>query len=754
MACPTNRFARPIIGPNAGASLLSAISGRRSTILYFAGVRLIPVFVLAAALNIGNAAVAQVMVNDPAQAMVMLNTVSRFSPVREKPAASPEADPASQNTKASESHRKSEQSGNPVTSGQAASPGNAGGNASANAEKPLAESLPAVATDDPIRAKAVMVDINSETLNYDKDHDVYVATGAVHMVISEQNSELCADRLTYDRNQELAIAEGRVVIIKNGQRTEGKYAKIDLTRRSALINDAMTTVSAVRVKAKQSFVNNNEIILENGKMIISGVLYQQLAANGGLSNLSQDTGRGSQQARLRREYSKKVYQNRAEMASQLSFTQRQLYGTADGAAGQPVNFDDTPDKVSRFSLKAKEIEVVRHEDNYDEITLKHPALYAGRFKLFNLPNTDFSYDGTARNIQYLGPDIGSYRAYGGMYAGPGWDFHVGKGSLRLSPVMSYGTPGFWSSDGKSGKQISAGLGFGGIAHFRDPNTSIDLSYNSRVGAPVLFADRKLWSDSTHFMASYNDTYHNGLMGQNERPTYIAQVTDYRVLKDFNKFQLTSFESVGVAKDNFFPNFRENYFVTAKGADPQTLGRMQLQLQLTNTAPLLRFGRYASVGMRAQLLTAAYTSADFIALGRIGPTLNLTLFDNRLQSSLGYTVTQSIGKSPFVFDSYYGGAQNLSVNNLFRVNKFLSIGNQGSYSLNRDNARKALAVGNMMYMLVGPQDLKATIGYDFVNSRSYFGLNYFPGTKNTVVQFDKMKIMQPVNYTQPGIGSTF
>lgn len=705
--------------------------------------RTVPLFVLAVALNVGNVALAQVIINDPAQAMMMLNAASRFSPVREKSAAAAsDAGEKSGNSASSDTRHTSD---NPVKSAPALTP------ESDKATSPSAESSAAA---DSIRAKAVMVDINSETLNYDKDHDVYVATGAVHMVISEQNSELYADRLTYDRNQELAIAEGRVVIIKNGQRTEGKYAKIDLTRRSALINDAMTTVSAVRVKAKQSFVNNNEIILENGKMIISGVLYQQLAANGGLSNLSQSTGRGSQQARLRREYSKKVYENRAEMASQLSFAQRQLYGMTDGASAQSVNFDDTPDKVSRFSLKAKEIEVVRHDDGYDEITLKHPSLYAGRFKLFNLPNTDFSYDGTSRNIQYLGPDIGSYRAYGGMYAGPGWDFHVGKGSLRLSPALSYGSPGFWSSDGKSGKQISAGLGFGGIAHFRDPNTSIDLSYNSRVGAPVLFADRKLFGDSTHFMASYNDIYQNGLLGQNERPTYIAQLTDYRVLKNFSKFQVSSFESLGVARDNFFPNFRQNYFVTAKGVDPRTLGRMQLQLQLTNTAPLLRFGRYASIGMRAQLLTAAYTSADFIALGRIGPTLNLTLFDNRLQSSLGYTITQSIGKSPFVFDSYYGGAQNLSVNNLFRINKFLSIGNQGSYSLNRDNARKALAVGNMMYMLVGPQDLKATIGYDFVNSRSYFGLNYFPGTKNTVVQFDKMKIMQPVNYTQPGIGSTF
>jgi hypothetical protein len=605
-----------------------------------------------------------------------------------------------------------------------------------------------------IHAKAVLVDINSDTLNYDKDHDVYIATGAVHMVISEQNSELYSDKLTYDRNQNLAIAEGKVVIIKNGQRTEGSYAKIDLTRKSALINDVSTTLSAVRIKAKQSLVNNHELIFENGRLVISGQMYQQLAAAGGLNNIGQNTGKGSQQAKLSREYSKKVYANRAAMMSQLSYDEKLLYQSIDATANEPPNYDDTPDKISRFNIKAREINMVRNEDGYDDISLKHSSLYAGKYKLFNLPDSDFSFDGTTKNIQYLGPDIGSYRAYGGAYLGPGWDFHTGPGSIRFSPIVSYGSVGFWAPNGKDGKTIKAGLGVGGILHYRDSKTTADLSYSSHVGTPILFFDRQL-GQSTHLMATYNDSYVNGLLGQTERPTYIAQVTDYRVLKDFNKFQLTAFESAGFAKDNFYPNFRQTYFVSNTGrTDPQTLGRAQLQLQVNNTAPLVRFGPHASLGMRAQLLTAAYTSADFLAIGRIGPTFNVNLFDQRLQSSIGYTVSHSIGKTPFVFDSYYGGKQNLSLNNLFRINKYLSIGNSGSYSLNRDNARHALAVGNLVYFLVGPQDLKAQIGYDFIYNRSYFGLNYYPGTKNSVIGYDKMRVNQPTNYTQPGSGATF
>lgn len=617
------------------------------------------------------------------------------------------------------------------------------------------DAAPAVnASGAPIQARAVMVDINSNTLNYDKDHDVYVATGSVHMIISEQNSELYTDKLTYDQNQDLAIAEGNVVIIKNGQRTEGTYAKIDLTRKSALINDTATVISAVKVKAKQSFVNNNEIQMENGRLIISGVMFQRLAMQGGLSNLSQSTGKGSNQARLKREYSKKVFQNRS-LFNQLTIDQQETLNKLQTFDASKDNFSESPDKLSRFSMKARDIEIVRHKDGYDDITLHHPSLYAGKHKLFNMPDTDFSYDNGAKSFQYLGPDVGSNRAYGGAYAGPGWDFHLGRGSLRVSPFASYGSPGFWSSNGKDGKQISNGLGVGGIMHYRDPDTTVDVAYNSHVGSPILFADRRIYGDSVHLMVSHNDIYQNGLLGQNERPTYIAQLTDYRVLKQFSKFQLSSFESLGYAKDNFYPNFRESYFISSQGKSPQTLGRAQFQLQLQNTSPLFRFGKYAAVGMRAQLLTSAYTSSDYVALGRIGPTLNLNLLGNRLQSSLGYTLSHSIGKSPFVFDSYYGGAQNVSMNNLFRINKYMSIGNSGSFSLNRDNAKKALAVGNMFYMMVGPTDLKATIGYDFINSRSYFGFNYYPGPSNTVVNFDKMRVTQPTDYTQSGgAGSRF
>jgi hypothetical protein len=57
-------------------------------------------------------------------------------------------------------------------------------------------------------------------------------------------------------------------------------------------------------------------------------------------------------------------------------------------------------------------------------------------------------------------------------------------------------------------------------------------------------------------------------------------------------------------------------------------------------------------------------------------------------------------------------------------------------------------------MVGPQDFKASIGYDFINARSYFGFNVYPGPKNTIVNFDQAKVTQPAHYKNPAAVSKF
>ncbi len=613
-------------------------------------------------------------------------------------------------------------------------------------EEDEASAIPPVT--EPIKARAVMVDINSNTLNYDKDHDVYVATGSVHMVISEQNSELYADKLTYDQNQDLVIAEGSVTIIKDGQKTHGSYAKIDLGRKSALINDYLTSVEKVRIKAKNAFVNAKFVQYENGRIIITPDMLTELAGGKGTKKLIKGDKQkpGSNNAA-----SEKMRSPSDEDITQLASMSRELELNDEDLTAPKVDANTDADgvKKSNFALKMKQIDVYRTESGYNRVVGRSPSLYFKGRKIAGLHSTEFSMDEPSGTMEYLGPDIGYDPDYGGMYFGPGWDFRAGEhGSIRVSPLVSFGGGGRRSRGGARFEDKGVGPGAGAVLHYRDPKTFLDVAYNTRVGQPVLLGERKLLDGKTRLRLSANEDYTNGFLGY-ERPGYGLSVYDHRDLKEFDKFRLSSYSSAGWYKDEFFPTFDEEFFVKAKEDKPGMAGRAQVQLELRNTKPLLRVGKFMDFGLRANIAASGYTTGDFIGLIRGGPTMNLHVGD-RFGSTLQYFIAATAGDTPFVFDSYYRGRQNLIWNNSVRINNHLTMGMRSDMNLMRDNDKNALFTGNQLYMLVGPKNVKLNLAYDVIRKRSYFGVNFFPSGGSRALDFEKMRIFQPETYSSPAI----
>ncbi len=598
-----------------------------------------------------------------------------------------------------------------------------------------------------LKARAVMVDINSDTLNYDKDRDVYVATGSVHMVISEQNSELFADKMTYDQNQDLVIAEGNVVIVKDGQKTNGSYAKIDLSRKSALINDYATAVQKVRIKAQTAFVDSKFVQYENGRIILEpGAMQAAFSRLGG--------GRGSivrSQPAAKTTVPSGEDENISRLATQH---QQQLESTdlsdsGDGDTG--VNAVAAPKQASawgdKFHWKAKEIDVYRDQNGYNQVFTRWPSLYYKNWKIASMPTSEFSFDEPSGSMEYLGPDIGYDPDYGGFYLGPGWDFRVGgHSSVRISPLLSMGGGGRRMRGGAQFEDRGVGPGVGAIVHFRSPDTTLDFGYNSRVGQPVLLGEHKLFDGKTRLKASANEDYINGFMGY-ERPGYGLQITDGRKIKEWSKFRLDSYASLGWYKDEFFPTYDDTWFVAAKGDKPGQAGRLQWQGEFRNTKPLLSLGgptHNVNFGFRANVIASAYSTGDFAGLIRGGPTMNVQLGD-RFTSSLRYYFAYGGGETPFVFDTYYQGRQNMVWSNAVKINEYLTVGMRSNMSLLRDNARNSLFTGNQLFMLVGPRDVKFNVAYDVIRKRSFFGINFYPGTEEKAVDFEQMRVFQPETY---------
>lgn len=625
-------------------------------------------------------------------------------------------------------------------------------------QTPPISGAPATASgQEPLKARAVMVDISSNTLNYDKDHDVYIATGSVHMVISEQNSELYADKLTYDQNQDLAIAEGNVVIIKNGEKTYGSYAKIDLSRRSALVNDYRTMVQQVRIKAKEAFLNPKYVQYENGRIILDAAMMQYLtqSAMQGLNRRKGNTAAQLNRNQRVADPTNVAYMNNEDISrlgsravnalQQANSDLVRQYGSYEGPVVTPDTDEDGVNK-SLFSLKMRQVDVHRSDSGYDKIIAKWPSLYMGRRRLMTMPSVDFSYDEPSGTMEYLGPDIGVDPDYGGLHFGPGWDFRVGEhGSIRLSPLVSYGSGGTRRQGGRY-EDTGTGPGVGGIVHYRDPKTFLDIAYNTRVGQPVLLGERKLIGNGTRLRVSANDDYINGFLGY-ERPNYGLQVYDQRRLLEVGNMQLSSFSSVGWYRDEFFPTLDSQFFVDAKQATPGTAGRAQVQLDFRNTKPLLQVGRSVDFGFVGNMTLAGYSTGDFMGIMRAGPSMNVRLGD-RFLSNVNYFYAFTGGDTPFVFDSYYRGSQNVVWQNAVKLNRFMTLGLRQDINLRRENARGDLLTGNQVFMVLGPKDVKFNVAFDLIRKRSYFGVNFMPGEGARAVDFEKARVFQPENYKQP------
>lgn len=614
-----------------------------------------------------------------------------------------------------------------------------------------------------LKAKAVVVDVNSKTLTYDRDRDVYIATGAVHVVISEQNSELFADQVIYDQNQNLLIAEGHVNIFKNGQKTVGTYAKIDLARQSALINDIATSVEQVRIKAQQSLIGSDYMIFENGRLILTpemlaGALGQKpVKQKSATANQTVQAAKPSQsspqsQTVAKGSVSKTVkYDPFTEGDLSKISTRDPLAGSIEGQYLSPVSAgEENPaedmTQTDFMHIKAKEVDIYRWADGYTKVDLTKPSLYAGKFKLATLSNAQFSQDKLTDEIEYLGPDMGFDPDYGGFYYGPGYDFKLGQGSMRISPLVSYGSGFRKRRGGGRFENPGVGPGIGAALHYRGDDSRLDLSYNSHVDQPVMYAEKFLFDKKTRLLSTINDDYINGFMGF-ERPGYGVMLSDTRQIGQWGKFRADTFESVGFFKDDFFPNNKVTQLVTNQNLDelnPATAGRIQLQAQIANTEPLLRFGKWGEAGFRIQAAAAGYTTGNLVGLIRGGPSLSMH-YKERYRTSLRYFLAYSAGETPFVFDTYYGGRQQLGWSNTVKVNDYVSVGNQTFFSLNRDNAQNALFTGNQFFMLVGPKYVKFNIAYDFIRQRSYFGLMFLPGKDGRPIDYDTMRVHSPDQY---------
>lgn len=366
----------------------------------------------------------------------------------------------------------------------------------------------------------------------------------------------------------------------------------------------------------------------------------------------------------------------------------------------------------KYIVKAKEI-VIDAKNEHDVVTIKNADIYLKNIKVASSGKLRLITNKEQQFVETNTPEIGFIRQLG-TYIGPGFAFGAPfGGALKVTPFLNI---------------FEGAVGVGGMARYRNDSNWTEFAISSvDESKTILRGKQKLGDDFSiqYGMNGYMDEWFlgNRVAGKMAELVYRKAYT----LDDIGvRFQHRL--SGGIAQD-----FKSDW----------STARVRWMGQADK--PIWYYGddvnnRYAVFELSTQTAATAYGNGDVMGILRFGPRLR-TETDRWLQT-IGYFYTAKHGDTPFIFDRYMYGTNNLYLTEGLKLNKYLSVMWSGSLALNKDAWDGKMMQENRFFVMVGPEDVKFTLGYDTVRERTLFNCFFTLGTKNTELHFKKLYIKNP------------
>ncbi len=342
-----------------------------------------------------------------------------------------------------------------------------------------------------INKKAVIVNMKSDKLEYFEEKNLFVATGNAKIYLKDKDASLEAGKITFDQDKNTLVAEDKVKIIKNGNVIHGNFAKVDLTKESALIDHPDTVILKVKISAEKADIYPKSLILSNGKLLVNNedlklTLTSNVYVPEPLTNLGTE----------------KV----------LTAPEKQ--------------------EVPSYKISAKEVNITCYA-NKNQITLKRTKFKFGKFNLATVPSLKLSTDKELKRVETMLPVIGRSKELGG-YVGPSYVFSTPFAStLKLAPLFGF-----------AGNEA---IGLGGYARFMNATNQTEVAYTTSGDKVVVEGEQDLWGKNTKILYGSNSYIDNGFFGK-KKPKYIAEIVDDRLLSAALNFNLFLRSSAGYAQD--------------------------------------------------------------------------------------------------------------------------------------------------------------------------------------------------------------
>lgn len=527
--------------------------------------------------------------------------------------------------------------------------------------------------------------LDAENVNYDDETGDMVATGRPILVLPPQNVKIIADKMTYNEDSNILKGIGNVIVFKDGMPTKGSYLEVDMNEET-MVMDNMETISETTIMdAKKGIQKDGLIVLHDGNF-------------------------HSEESQVYRLMSRMVGPRFQNMIVPRE--------------AQALFFGDPTGNNVRLDIDSIYVDARK---NHDVFKAKGIKVYKDGKYLFRWPSLT-AYTNKERDyFEANYPEFGTRRKVG-MFVGPGFVFGGPGGSvIKAIPFLNY----------------QHKFGFGGAVKYFNTFNRTELGYASAADIFFLKGIQRL-DDHLYLQYASNSFMDEWFLGR-QMPKYMAEVyydrgytTPNFLAKNMNLGFRHRF-GVGLMEDN-----DRNFYGERLRSGGISTTRFRYMAELNQhiwgyTDEERRIA--ANFGIVMQGSAAVYGTGDTQFIGRVGPRLHLQ-YKNWMQD-VGYFLSGYSDHTPLPrYDTYRYGHQSVYLSEAFRLCKYLSVGWAGNINLSDDAPNGKMFQENAFLFSIGPDDLKITLGYDFVRQTTYFGFNVAFDTRGTTVTYKKMEIKNP------------
>lgn len=527
--------------------------------------------------------------------------------------------------------------------------------------------------------------LDADNVNYDDETGDMVATGRPVLYLPQQGTTIIADKMTYNQDSNILKCIDNVVVKRNGMTTLADYIEIDMNEETIISENMEAQPNQMKMDAKHAIQKDGLIVMTDGSI-------------------------HSDQSEIHRLASRMIGPNFSGFV--LDDDEKSYF------LGNPEG--------NKININIRELYVDARK-NHDVIRAKGIEVNKNGHHLFSWPSLT-AYTNKQRDyFEANYPEFGSRRKLG-MFIGPGFTFGGPNGSvMKVIPFLNY----------------KSKFGFGGALKYRAPFNVTELGYGSANDIFFLKGFQRL-DDNLFLQYSMNSYMDNWFLGA-RMPKYMVEAyyDKGHVIPNFltEKRDLSFRHRVGfgLMEDNDRNFYGEK--INGTGTSTVKLSYMAEIRQSLYSYKNKKEKFYFNFDVVLQGSAALYGTGDTQFIGRIGPRAHLQY--KRWMQDIGYYHSGYDDHTPMPrFDMYRYGRSSVNISEIFRVNKYLSVGWSGTVTLSDDSPNGKLFQENRFAVAIGPDDLKIRFGYDFVRQTTYFGFDVAFDTKGTTVNYKKMEIKNP------------